>query len=149
MKSTRSSLTPRRIADYCDLRLAPVLEPKEVSTVRGCLMGLLERNEYPPYRGSGLDLKALADQLGMDPTRLAQVRASLQPIFDAVARAVAEYRLRPQAKSRPKSASAPERARTSRKVAKAPSASSSARNGKRPARRPKPVVEFPYPLETT
>lgn len=72
MKSICSSLALRRIADYCDLRLTPVLEPEEVSTVRECLVGLLERNEYPPYRGSGLDLKVLADQLGMDPTRLAQ-----------------------------------------------------------------------------
>lgn len=148
MKSTPSSLTPHRIASYCDLRLAPVLEPEEASTVRDCLVGLLERNEYPAYRGSGLDLKALADQLGMDPTRLVHVRASLQPIFDAVARAVAEYRLCPQAKSRPKSSSAPERARANRKVAKAPPGSSSARKGKRPGRRPKPVVEFPHPLET-
>lgn len=149
MKSTRSSLTPHRIASYCNLRLAPVLEPEEVSTVREYLVDLLDRDEYPPYRGSGLDIKALADQLGMDPIRLAQVRASLQPIFDAVARAVAEYRLRPQAKSRPKSASAPERARTNRKVAKAPPASPCASKGSRPGRRPKPVVEFPDPLERT
>lgn len=65
MKSTPSSLTPHRIASYCDLKLVPVLEPEEVSTVREYLMGLLERNEYPPYRGSGLDLKALANQLGV------------------------------------------------------------------------------------
>ncbi len=57
MKSTPSSLTPHRIASYCDLRLAPVLEPEEVSTVRECLLDLLERNEYPPYRGSALDRK--------------------------------------------------------------------------------------------
>lgn len=149
MKSIPSSLTPHRIASYCDLRLAPVLEPEEVSTVRECLVGLLEQNEYPPYRGSGLDINALASQLGMDASRLAHVRASLQPIFDAVARAVAEYRLRPQAKSRLKAASAPERALASRKVAKAPPASSSVRKGKQPGRRPKPVVEFPDPLETT
>lgn len=149
MKSTRSSLTPHRIASYCDPRLAPVLEPEAVSTVREYLADLLDRNEYPPYRDNGLDLKALVDQLGMDPTDLAQVRASLQPIFDAVARTVAEHRLRPQAKSRPKSSSAPGRAQTSRKVAKAPPASSSARKSKRPGRRPKPVVEFPDPLETT
>lgn len=149
MKSTRSSLTPHRIASYCDLRLAPVLEPEEVSTLRECLVGLLERSEYPPYRGSGLDLKALANQLGMDPTRLAHVRASLQPIFDAVARAVVELRLRPEPKSRPKRAPAPERARVDGKVTKVTFTSSSTGESKRPGRRPKPVVEFPEPLETT
>jgi hypothetical protein len=50
MKSTRSSLIPHRVASYCDLRLAPVLEPEEASTVRECLAGLLDRNEYPPYK---------------------------------------------------------------------------------------------------
>lgn len=67
MKSIRSSLTLRRIADYCDLRLTPVLEPEEVSTVRECFVGLLGRDEHPPHRDSGLDLKVLTDQLGLSP----------------------------------------------------------------------------------
>ncbi|WP_208021406.1 hypothetical protein [Paracoccus versutus] len=117
--------------------------------MRECLADLLERNEYPPYRDGGLDLHALAGQLGMDPSRLAHVRDSLQPIFDAVARAVAEYRLRPEPKPRPKRVSAAGPADVARKVAASPSRSSLARKGKRPGRQPKPVVEFPEPLETT
>ncbi len=149
MKSVRSSLTLRRIADYCDLRLTPVLEPEEVSTVRECLLGLLERNEYPPYRGSGLDLKALADLLGMDTARLTPLRSSLQPIFDAVARTVAERRLRPEPKSRSTHASEPGRVRANRKVAKVQATPAGASERKRPGRQPRPVVEFPEPLETT
>lgn len=149
MKSTRSALTPRRIADYCDLRLAPLLTPGEVRTLQECLADLLERNEYPPYRGSGLDLKILAERLGMDASRLAHVRSSLQPIFDAVARAVAEYRLRSEPKSAAKRAPATGTAGAHRKVPASPSPSSSVRKGKRPGRRPKPIVEFPEPLEST
>ncbi|KRW97497.1 hypothetical protein [Paracoccus sp. MKU1] len=149
MKSIRSSLTLRRIADYCDLRLTPVLDPKEVSIVRACLADLLERNEYPPYRGSGLDIKALADLLGMDPARLTSLRSSLQPIFDAVARTVAERRLRPEPKSRSMPASEPGRVRAHRKVAKVQAAPAGASERKRPGRQPRPVVEFPEPLETT
>lgn len=149
MKSTRSTLTPRRIADYCDRRLSPLLTPEEVRSLRDCLADLLERNEYPPYRGSGLDLKILADQLGMDASRLAHVRDSLQPIFDAVARAVAEYRLRPEPKPRPKRAPAAEPAGAGKKVVAALPLSLPVRKGKRPGRQPKPVVEFPEPLETT
>lgn len=63
MKLICSSLTPRRIADYA-LRLAPVLDPEDVSTVRACLTDLLERNEYSPYRGSGLDPKVPVNLLG-------------------------------------------------------------------------------------
>lgn len=121
MKSTRSTLTTRKIADYCDLRLAPLLTPDEVRTLQECLADLLERNEYPPYRGSGLDLKILAERLGMDASRLAHVRSSLQPIFDAVARAVAEYRLRSEPKSAAKRAPATGTAGAHRKVPASPS----------------------------
>jgi len=112
-------------------------------------MDLLERNEYPPYRGSGLDIKAFGDLLGMDPARLTSLRSSLQPIFDAVARTVAERRLRPEPQSRSTPASESGRMRTHRKVAKVQAAPAGAVERKRPGRQPRPVVEFPEPLETT
>lgn len=83
MKSTRSALTPRKITEYCDLRLAPILEPDEVGSLRQCLVGLLEHSEYPPYRGSKLDIGAVSELLGLDAERLNRVRNNLQPIFDA------------------------------------------------------------------
>lgn len=66
MTTPRSTLTPRRIAEFCNLRLAPVLVPMAVESLCQCLVSLLERNEYPSYRGSRLDIRALAD-LSADP----------------------------------------------------------------------------------
>lgn len=77
VKSRPSALTHRKIREYCDLRLAPILRPEEVGTLQRCLVGLLERAEYPPYRGSGLDVRTLAKILSMDESRLTAARSSL------------------------------------------------------------------------
>jgi hypothetical protein len=60
MKSTSSALTPRKIAEYCNGRFTSVFTDGEVRLLYSCLVDLLERNEYPPYRGSGLDLPTLS-----------------------------------------------------------------------------------------
>lgn len=55
MTSPRSMLTPRRIAEFCDLRLALVLEPTEVESLRRCLV--IQRG-----RGGGRALVGLRGQ---------------------------------------------------------------------------------------
>ncbi len=56
MKSTSSALTPRKIAEFCKSRSRRTSR-SEVRLLYSCLVDLLERNEYPPYRGSGLDCR--------------------------------------------------------------------------------------------
>ena len=56
MKSTSSALTPRKIAEFCKSRFTTIFTEGEVRLLHSCLVDLLERAEYPPYRGSGLDL---------------------------------------------------------------------------------------------
>ena len=60
MKSTSSALTPRKIAEFCKSRFTTNFTEGEVRLLYSCLVDLLERNEYPPYRGSGLDLPTLS-----------------------------------------------------------------------------------------
>jgi hypothetical protein len=95
MKSTSSALTPRKIAEFCKSRFTTIFTEGEVRLLYGCLVDLLERNEYPPYRGSGLDLPTLSAMLDINVDRLRAHRAHLQPIFDAVAREVSNVALRP------------------------------------------------------
>ena len=95
MKSTSSALTPRKIAEFCKGRFTSMFTEGEVRLLYSCLVDLLERNEYPPYRGSGLDLQSLSAMLGIDVDRLRAHRAILQPIFDAVAREISNVTLRP------------------------------------------------------
>ena len=83
MKSTSSALTPRKIAEFCKGRFTTIFTAGEVRLLYSCLVDLLERAEYPPYRGSGLDLQSLSAMLDINVERLRAHRAHLQPIFDA------------------------------------------------------------------
>ncbi|SMP33344.1 hypothetical protein SAMN06265374_3720 [Roseibium denhamense] len=97
MKSKRSALTQSMIKTFCEKRLAPVFTPQDVEVLHRHLVDLLERNEYPAYRGSRLDVRALAERLGLDSRYLMIERSNLQPIFDAVTRSITETALRPEA----------------------------------------------------
>ncbi len=130
MKSVNSALTAGMIALFCERRIASVLPADATLALQGYLTDLLVRNEFPPYRGTHIDLDVVAAALVVDVALLRQVRAHLRPIFDAVARAVAEEELRP---------------RTSNARTKGAQARGSKTSVGRPA---KVVVEFPEPLET-
>jgi len=145
MKSTSSALTPRKIAEYCKGRFTSVFTKGEVRLLYSCLVDLLERAEYPPYRGSGLDLQSLSAMLDIDVERLRAHRALLQPIFDAVAREVSNVTLRPAGTA----------SRSMRSKVTVPSANradvpttSTEKVRKKRGVRPRAIVEFPEPLDT-
>lgn len=145
MKSTSSALTPQKIAEFCEARLTSIFTEGEVRLLYRCLVVLLARNEYPPYRGSGLDLQSLSAMLDIDVDRFRAHRATLQPILDAVAREVSNAALRPgRAGGRPTryissgSAINPTGAR----------ATGTEKVRKKPGVQPRAVVEFPEPLDT-
>ncbi len=82
------------VSEFCARRLAPVLPGDVVQTLQRYMVELLAREEYPPYRGAGLNLTALAQTLSLDRVLLQSQKAQLSSVFDAIARAVAEGRLR-------------------------------------------------------
>jgi len=135
MKSKASALTPAKINDYAQRKLASVFDQVEVNVLQDYLTGLLMRNEYPPYRGSGLDVTSVARETSVSIEKLRSARLHLQPIFDAVARAVAELGLRP---ARPKAPGAKAAVLTAGTATMGPRA--------KRGPKPKPVVEFPAPL---
>lgn len=94
MKTKASTLTPRMLSEFCEKRLAPTMPGEVVKTLHQYMVDLLAREEYPPYRGAGLDLTALAQMLSIDRVLLLAQKAQLRPVFDAIARHVAEARLR-------------------------------------------------------
>ena len=128
------------ITTFCEKRLAPVFSPQDVEVLRGHLVDLLERNEYPTYRGSRLDVRALAEGLGLDARHLMAERSNLQPIFDAVARSVTESALRPETHGR--------HCHPTNPTYQTMSESHSDGRGRR-GKPPRPVAEFPDPLEAT
>ena len=149
MISVRSRLTPEMIQDYCNRRLATFLELHELEILRRYLLGLLERSDYPPYRGSSLNVRELASNTGLNYTRLIAAKSNLSPIFDAIARAATQNQLGAEPKQKRKQE--PSRLASSERRVPAKNMMSSELIGerKRPGRRPRSVVEFPEPLETS
>jgi len=146
MNLTSSTLTDGKLAAYCNRRLAPIFAPDELTILRDYLYDLLERNEYPPYRASGLDLQSLSAMLDIDVDRFRAHRATLQPIFDAVAREVSNATLRPDRAG----------GRSTRSMSSGPAinptgvrASSAEKVRKRRGVQPRAAVEFPEPIDKT
>lgn len=145
MKTKASTLTPRMLSEFCDEQLAPVLPDEVVKKLHGHMVDLLVRGEYPPYHGAGLDLAALARTLSLELGLLQSQKAQIRSVFDAIARAVAESRLRSGSPSRGRRAL--RQGATASPIA-APRAKAPSRAGKSPGRQKRPVVEFPEPLFT-
>ena len=129
-----ASLTPRMISEFCRLRLAKVLEPDERETITRYLVDLLELVAFPPYRGKWVEWAEVAVASGVDKERLNGARHQLQPVFDAVSRAVAMHEITPATRSMPA------------KTSKVDSPSKAV--GRKRGPKPRPIVEFPEPLWT-
>lgn len=88
MPMPKDALTPKMISDFCSLRLAKVLEGSERLAVCRYLTDLLELLTFPPYRGRWIDWAQVAIAAGVEKERLQVARHQLQPVFDAVSRAM-------------------------------------------------------------
>ncbi|EME68621.1 hypothetical protein H261_17518 [Paramagnetospirillum caucaseum] len=118
---------------FCERRLASVLPSDVTLALRGYLVGLLARREYPPYRGTQIDFEVVAAALSIEPIQLRSAKAQLEPIFDAVSRSVAEAELRPHAAVQSKGGKSTSPRGPRKSVGKPP----------------KTIVEFPEPLQGT
>lgn len=132
MKSKHSTLTPRKISEFCTRRLTSVFTAADVTTITDYLIGLLANKIYPPYHGTRSDLRAIASQIGIPADQLSSSRQHLQPIFDAISRAAAESKLHP----------------TVDIATNTSSSTSLPTERKRRGRRPKETIEFPEPTTT-
>lgn len=145
-----STPTPRMIAEFCERRLASVFDPAEVEALSSYLTALLTRQEAPPYRGVRLHLPAIAAALGIDATRLSNARSDIRPIFDAVARAVAEQDPRSEsgrhAKRTRQAGTGTIRGEDAHALPYRSEQQAERVHSSRPA---KAIVEFPDPIETT
>jgi hypothetical protein len=103
MRAT-SKLTPRMISNFCSVRIAPVLNPRETEGLRIYLLDLLSVRAFPPYDKHHIDCWAIAQASGVDEERLRKVRARIQPVFDAMCRALADLGQARRAPAKVKSA---------------------------------------------
>lgn len=134
------SLTPRMITDFCRVRLTGKFHTDQRERISAYLVGLIELMAFPPYRGKWVDWAQVGRSTGLDAADLLENRQHLQPIFDAVSRALAMREggdpFGPPAVSKP-AGSSPVKPSVAAKPHRA-----------RPGPRPKTIVEFPEPITT-
>lgn len=145
----KAALTPRMIYDFCRVRLVNVLEESERSAVCRYLTALLELLAFPPYRGRWIDWAEVAIAAGIDKERLLGARHRLQPVFDAVARAVAMQDVAPALRTPPEDIVSADRPAAqsgrSRRIESSPAKETTQRKR---GPKPKVIVEYPEPLWT-
>lgn len=142
----KAALTPQMIADFCRLRLAKVLEEDERSAVCRYLNDLLGLLAFPPYRGRWIDWVRVGIAAGIEKDRLHAARHQLQPVFDAVSRAIAMQDVAPPLRMPPEDLLTAKRPKARSAQRSRPEA---ARDNPAPRKRgpkPKVIVEFPEPL---
>lgn len=140
-----SSLTPGMISAFCQLRLANVLDSGEREAICRYLIDLVEFMTFPPYRGKKIDLAEVAIAAGVAQERLQAAKHQLQPIFDAISRAVALQDVAPRLWTPPKDilvATAPARRRGRPQRTNDTVIPQARKRGPKP----RTIVEFPEPL---
>jgi len=136
------------ISDFCRLRLAKVLEESERVAVCRYLTDLLELLAFPPYRGRWIDWAQVAIAAGVGKERLQAARHQLQPVFDALSRAIAMQDVAPPLRTPPEDILRAEtsKARSGRRALPLAAGAKPAPRKRGP--KPKVIVEFPEPLWT-
>jgi hypothetical protein len=85
-KSSASDVFQRKISDFCDLRLKPLLQPRSFENVKGFMIGLIVFQSRPPLRAGRVDWQEIASLCGMDEEMSPELKRAAQPGFDAILR---------------------------------------------------------------
>ncbi|NTF45491.1 hypothetical protein A6U86_08955 [Rhizobium sp. AC27/96] len=85
-KSSASDVFQRKISDFCDLRLAPLLQPRSFENLKGFMIGLVVFQSRPPLRAGRVDWQEIASLCGMDAEMSPEFKRAAQPGFDAIQR---------------------------------------------------------------
>ncbi|ENN88199.1 hypothetical protein RHSP_40300 [Rhizobium freirei PRF 81] len=85
-KNSASDVFQRKISDFCDLRLAPLLQPRSFENLKGFMIGLVVFQSRPPLRAGRVDFQEIATLCGMDAEMSPEVKRAAQPGFDAILR---------------------------------------------------------------
>lgn len=48
-KSSASDVFQRKISDFCDMRLKPLLQPRSFENIKGFMIGLIVFQSRPPF----------------------------------------------------------------------------------------------------
>ena len=142
----------RKMADFCDLRIAPVADRRTVENIKSWFDTLITHHRSPPMRKAYIDWAAVMEICGIEGKLSEELRRNLRSGLDAITRWVKNARpnddVRPSPiadaellKGRPKRSDRPRC-----NVSAVPKPAQNDENRTRPGPEPKPVEEFPQPL---
>lgn len=86
-KQSASSLHfQRKISEFCQARISPIVSRREFENIRSYLISLILYRKKPPMRGGGIDWRAVAEACGIESKISPELRQALRPGFEAIIR---------------------------------------------------------------
>ncbi|MDK4715895.1 hypothetical protein [Rhizobium sp. CNPSo 4039] len=130
----------RKIASFCEIRLAPLASPAELERLTAYMLALVNDQALPPTKGKTVDWTEIAAACRLSAKPSAKLMRVGQHGFDAIIRWVNTNTATPRNRTSSSSSSA----RISK--ARAASGNRSAEKNSKPGAKPKPIDEFPIAL---
>ncbi len=130
----------RKIASFCEMRLAPLVSPAELERLTAYMLALITDHATPPMKGKAVDWTEIAAACRLVTKPSTKLMRIGQHGFDAIIRWVNTNA--PTPRNRTSSLSG------SPQISKARAAGSrrSAKKNSKPVAKPKPIEEFPVAL---
>ncbi|WP_027040221.1 hypothetical protein [Mesorhizobium ciceri] len=158
-ESWNPKLLVRKLSNFCQARVAPVLPPQEAERVRRFMIALVINGQHPPTRKRGYDWDEIAVQCATPYELIIGAKKAIEPGLDAIVRAlknVPKQRTISMAQSALPLMEVAAPARSKGPTAKITSIPSLRANvereqhniRQRPGVKPRPIDEFPEPLFT-
>lgn len=76
----------RKIAAFCEVKLAPLLSPSDFANLAAFMTGLVNYRSHPPMRNGRTDWTEVAASCGLDAELSPEVKRAAQHGFDAISR---------------------------------------------------------------
>ena len=92
-----ASIFARKISDFCRIRLAALLPPREAEQLGKYMVGLVTTRNPPPRTGKGYAWGEIASSCGIAPEAITSIALQLRPALDAITREMPSLpKLKPQ-----------------------------------------------------
>ena len=85
-QSSSSTQFQRKISTFCDVRVAPLVSPRELNNIRPYLLSLIICRNYPPTRSGRTDWLSIQAACGLETAMNSALRKTLQSGLEAIVR---------------------------------------------------------------
>ncbi|TGQ30650.1 MULTISPECIES: hypothetical protein [unclassified Mesorhizobium] len=157
-KTLNPKVIVRKLSDFCQVRVAPVLPPHDAERVRTYLISLVNSRRRPPTLSRGYDWQAIALQCGIPMEQIGAAKKAIEPGLDAIVRSLRDL---PQGRKMPiprpvhpkiieRAARTLPQAPQSKTIPLEPKRTNLSKTAERqkPGMKPRHIEEFPAPTST-